>query len=41
MEKQPYYMAYESRYQTVYEAGAERWGHPLAIRSFIIRCENG
>lgn len=24
---QPYYLAYESRYKTVYEAGAERWGH--------------
>lgn len=23
----PYYLAYESRYQTVYAAGAERWGH--------------
>lgn len=27
MEKKPYYMAYESRYQKVYEAGAELWGH--------------
>lgn len=23
----PYYTAYENRYQKVYEAGAERWGH--------------
>ena len=27
MENTPYYMAYENRYQKVYEAGAERWGH--------------
>jgi len=27
MSKQPYYLAYEKRYQTVYSAGAERWGH--------------
>ena len=27
MNHQPYYWAYEKRYQTVYEAGAERWGH--------------
>jgi hypothetical protein len=27
MEKEPYYMAYENRYQKVYEAGVERWGH--------------
>jgi len=24
---EPYYTAYENRYQKVYEAGAERWGH--------------
>lgn len=24
---QPYYLAYESRYKTVFEAGVERWGH--------------
>ncbi len=24
---QPYYLAYETRYRTVYDAGAERWGH--------------
>lgn len=29
MENKPYYMVYEKRkrYKTVYEAGAERWGH--------------
>lgn len=27
METQPYYLAYEERYQKVYEAGAERWGY--------------
>ncbi len=27
MKKQPYYFAYENRYKTVYESGAERWGH--------------
>ena len=27
MEMKPYYTAYENRYQKVYEAGAERWGH--------------
>lgn len=25
--KKPYYMAYEKRYQAVFSAGAERWGH--------------
>ena len=25
--KEPYYMAYEKRYQAVFSAGAERWGH--------------
>ena len=25
--KEPYYMAYENRYQTAYLAGAERWGN--------------
>ena len=25
--KEPYYMAYEKRYQTVFSAGAECWGH--------------
>ena len=24
---EPYYLAYEKRYQAVYSAGAERWGH--------------
>lgn len=27
MSEKPYYLAYESRYQKVYEAGGERWGH--------------
>lgn len=27
MEKKPYYLAYEERYQKVYEAGADRWGY--------------
>lgn len=27
MENKPYYLMYEKRYKTVYEAGAERWGH--------------
>lgn len=27
MKHPPYYLAYEKRYQTVFEAGAERWGH--------------
>lgn len=27
MEDKPYYMAYESRYQKVFEAGAKWWGH--------------
>ena len=27
MEKTPYYLAYESRYQKVYAAGVKRWGH--------------
>lgn len=27
MKTPPYYLAYEKRYQTVYEAGGERWGH--------------
>lgn len=27
MMKEPYYLAYEKRYKTVFEAGAERWGH--------------
>lgn len=27
MDKKPYYLAYEKRYKTVFEAGAERWGH--------------
>ena len=27
MEYEPYYLAYEKRYQAVYSAGAERWGH--------------
>lgn len=27
MKNQPYYLAYEDRYKTVFEAGAERWGH--------------
>ena len=25
--KEPYYIAYEKRYQAVFSAGAERWGH--------------
>ena len=25
--QEPYYMAYEKRYQAVFSAGAERWGH--------------
>lgn len=25
--KEPYYMAYEKRYQAVFSAGVERWGH--------------
>lgn len=29
MENKPYYLAYEKRYKTVYESGAERWGHSL------------
>lgn len=27
MQNKPYYSVYEKRYKTVYEAGAERWGH--------------
>jgi SAM-dependent methyltransferase len=27
MSNEPYYLAYESRYKKVYEAGVERWGH--------------
>lgn len=27
MENKPYYLAYEKRYKSAYEAGAERWGH--------------
>lgn len=27
MKDQPYYLAYENRYKTVFEAGVERWGH--------------
>lgn len=27
MIKEPYYLAYEKRYKTVYEAGADHWGH--------------
>lgn len=27
MEKEPYYLVYEKRYKTVFEAGADRWGH--------------
>jgi SAM-dependent methyltransferases related to tRNA (uracil-5-)-methyltransferase len=27
LEDKPYYLAYEERYQKVFEAGAERWGH--------------
>lgn len=27
MEEKPYYLAYEERYQKVYDAGADRWGH--------------
>ena len=27
MSRSPYYLAYEKRYQTVYSAGASRWGH--------------
>ena len=27
MEKNPYYLAYEKRYQAVFAAGGERWGH--------------
>ncbi len=27
MKDQPYYLAYEQRYQAVFAAGAERWGH--------------
>ena len=27
MGNKPYYWVYEKRYKTVYEAGAERWGH--------------
>ena len=29
MQNKPYYSVYEKRYKTVYEAGAERWGHSL------------
>lgn len=25
--EEPYYLAYEKRYQAVFSAGAERWGH--------------
>lgn len=27
MDKKPYYLAYENRYKTVFEAGADHWGH--------------
>lgn len=27
MSEKPYYLAYESRYQKVFAAGAQRWGH--------------
>lgn len=27
MSNKPYYLAYESRYKKVYEAGVKRWGH--------------
>ena len=27
MSDKPYYLAYEARYQAVYAAGAQRWGH--------------
>jgi len=27
VENKPYYLVYEKRYKTVYEAGVERWGH--------------
>jgi hypothetical protein len=27
MDEIPYYLAYESRYQKVFSAGIERWGH--------------
>ena len=27
MQNQPYYFAYEKRYQAVYSVGVERWGH--------------
>ena len=27
MSSQPYYLAYENRYQAVYAAGIDRWGH--------------
>lgn len=25
--QEPYYLAYEKRYKTVFETGAHRWGH--------------
>ena len=27
MDNKPYYYAYENRYQKVFEAGVEYWGH--------------
>ena len=27
MEQEKYYLAYEERYKTVYEAGIDHWGH--------------
>ena len=27
MDNKPYYYAYENRYQKIFEAGIEHWGH--------------
>lgn len=35
MNIKPYYTAYESRYQKVYEAGAKRWGYSPADQGLI------
>lgn len=36
MENQPYYLAYENRYNTVFKAGAERWGHSPSDQELYI-----
>jgi hypothetical protein len=32
----PYYLAYETRYQKVYEAGVERWGHSPEDETLVL-----